>query len=278
MTTIFGAGTRSCRVMAKASGRGSLSQKLKKEEPAWCKAPLVYVSWSAAKAYALSRDSDLPTEAEFEAAARYFQDPDHGKSLLQSGEPHSAKTQARLRYSDYPWGSKLGAEKADSFAKCLEGYALFADFEKGDSRELIPETNLANEDLDRIRKWKSWADAEREKHPTGICPVAHLVGGIRHWMADAWSPAWPSQRDLKPSSEAGVVSTPYQDAWSAQVSDSSGAAVTASDWKGYRTLRGGSQHLPAGDCRISYRAAQRETNINPDVGFRCVKRLWPRPR
>ncbi|HTW79075.1 MAG TPA: SUMF1/EgtB/PvdO family nonheme iron enzyme [Terracidiphilus sp.] len=241
----------------------------------WCKAPVVYVSWSAAKAYAKAVGGDLPTEAEFEVAARYFQCPQHGAQLLERDRKFRVEDKDRVvRYSDYPWGWEV--ENYATVFECLDGYALFATLEGQERRQLIPYDDLSNEKDPRIENWRSWALRKREMHPEKISPVPHLVGGIRHWMADVWRPSWPPQRDLKKSGFGDVIFAPFQDGWSGNDGSSPTSRRFVSDWRGYRTLRGGSLHLPASQNRISYRAAQRETNINPDVGFRCVKRLWPK--
>ncbi len=90
-------------------------------------------------------------------------------------------------------------------------------------------------------------------------------------MADIWSPIWPPYKEKLES----VIIHPYQDGWAA--TDPQLGYEQRKRWRQerHRVLRGGSYHWKADQLRISYRDAQRETNVNHDVGFRCVKKIWP---
>lgn len=242
-----------------------------KDFKSWSQAPVVYVSWGAAKAYAQFMGWDLPTEAEFEVAARYFQAPEEGQEdLLDRDFNQDQPRELDLHHSDYPWGQEVLRNTEPS--SCLKGYALYAS-RGNDQRRLIPTNNLADETVSEVELWKAWADCKSSGRPKGVRPVPHLVGSLRHWMIDVWRPQWPPDKDLKKSLDGStVIFDPRRDDWDETEVTSD---PERGKWQGFRTLRGGSLHLPAEDCRISYRRAQRKDNINPDVGFRCVRRLSP---
>ncbi len=91
----------------------------------WLDAPLVYVSWMAANAYTRYYGLSLPTEAQFEVAARYF----YHRDKLEEGSVR-----------EYPWWNDLvkrGMSNA-SADKSLMGYALYGGEEDDKPPSLYP--------------------------------------------------------------------------------------------------------------------------------------------
>jgi formylglycine-generating enzyme required for sulfatase activity len=114
-------------------------------------------------------------------------------------------------------------------------------------------------------------------------PAHHLVGGLRQWTEDVWSACSPAASLLSdlPGYPEPVVRTPLQDGLTV-AHDSGKSAPRRETWAArtadnsmHRVLRGSSVHMAASFSRLTYRDAQLETNVNPDVGFRCVKVIWP---
>jgi formylglycine-generating enzyme required for sulfatase activity len=221
----------------------------------WLEAPLVYVSWMAANAYARFYGLSLPTEAQFEVAARYFYH-------REKAEEDSVR--------EYPWWNDLVERGMSDVSadKMLTGYALYGEKED-DNPSLYPPFGVSDDD--KLDNFKQWASEVSPVDLPEIRPARHLLGGVRQWMADIWSPIWPPYKEKL----EGIIIHPYQDGWAATEYELGYEQRKRWRQERHRVLRGGSYHWTAKQLRISYRDAQRETNVNHDVGFRCVKRIWP---
>lgn len=95
--------TDACRPPAKAD---SFTRSSYYGNPQYNDYPVVYVDWNMAKAYCEWREARLPTEAEWEKAAR--------------------GTEARI----YPWGSGLDCQKA-KYNRCDDGTSNVGAYESG---------------------------------------------------------------------------------------------------------------------------------------------------
>jgi formylglycine-generating enzyme required for sulfatase activity/DNA polymerase III delta prime subunit len=215
----------------------------------WLRWPVTQVSWNAATAFAEHYGLALPTEAEFEVAARMY-------------HPKDADMDATGPY-DNPWGV------ADT-----EGFAHYYSPNNETPYPMVDCTAL-NQPEDQITPHATtlaaeWAERMRTAHHNETPPL-YLVDLVREWMRDDWHAAWPLSRQRTEDSahvypvNDGLDMTPWGHPRVAERNER-------------RVIRGGSILLPQSAARISYRDSQPRTNVNPDVGFRCVKRLWALPR
>lgn len=230
-----------------------------KELPAdWLCAPLVYVDWESATAFASFHGWFLPTEAEYEIAGRMYLSDDVMNSRLSLDGPND---------SDFPWGTSADVEK---FAICAT---------PGKETSLLPNwdcTVAGPKDASgssMIPLFERWLNENREIAQN--VPF-HLVGGVREWVACAWSANWPLYRHRAECPEL----SPYNDGLAAltESADSPSAArrvLLPSEVADTYTLRGGSFHLRPSECRLSYRAPLSPGNVNPDAGFRCTRSIFP---
>lgn len=124
--------------------------------PTWGDAhPITYVSWFDAKAYCEARGMRLPTEAEWEVAAR------------------------GSRQSLWPWGDKAHAARFNHGA-VLRGTLAFVLGEARDSLRItsLPDGKDGYMDL-----------APRGRYPLGMGPFGTLdqAGNAAEWTADSWN-------------------------------------------------------------------------------------------
>ncbi len=260
-----------------------LLEELSKTHSDWLNAPVIYVSWSAANAYAQHYGLSLPTEAEFEAAARMHQPDD----LVGAG-------QSECSAWDFPWGDLAAHEEKYT----SDGY-FFYRANSGHDAKLIPFWDCTVADpaaggTGDLAKFAAWVKNNSIAARPGLeldNTVYHLVGGIREWTSCVWHRDWPL--DAEGPTRTGAWVAPRNDGLvydtdlSARIehptllrNDQDGPSLhrvlRPADEASYYALRGGSFHKPRSECRISYRAPQRRTNVNPDAGFRCIRRLVPR--
>jgi formylglycine-generating enzyme required for sulfatase activity len=266
----------------------------------WLAAPVIYVNWLAAKAFATWVHCRLPTETEYEMAARAFQPRDLAAHQTTEIEPGSAP-----RFGpELPWFdlesefiNGINFEKEGSlehFAVRLESL-IHEESEKqtaSDSPQkrpdqlskVFPYIRRELEPESQFREWaKSKAEALRatgmdERLVDALQPVKHLVGGLRYWMEDFWNPCWPPFNTRVNNGDSMYIESPFQDGWCGV--DDDGAlrySEQQAQWREdhQRVLRGSSLQMADSQMRISFRESQRETNVNPDVGFRCVRPIWP---
>ena len=131
----------------------------------WLDAPLVYVSWMAANAYARYYGLSLPTEAQFEVAARYF----YHRDKLEEGSVR-----------EYPWWNDLvkrGMSNA-SADKSLMGYALYGGEEDDKPPSLYPPF-VVSEDT-KLGDFKQWAD---QVSPVGLPEIRPGASSARRRKA-----------------------------------------------------------------------------------------------
>jgi formylglycine-generating enzyme required for sulfatase activity len=260
----------------------------------WGDAPVIYVNWKAANAYAEWVNCRLPTETEYEVAARSFQPQELYSSQQVSRQPSDDTILA----SDLPWSAELvncqnggGSDSPVTIESALSGYVLDYPIPDGTAdpaefSNLFPYIRVKLTEPGRFDDWSKRVVeglqglgvtqhlAER------LRPISHLVGGLRYWMADCWNPNWPPiNREVTNSQGTTYLEAPYQDGWCKTLGDKNHGISQAKNWrdneKRQRVLRGTSLQMSSHQMRISYRESQRETNVNPDVGFRCVQVLWP---
>jgi formylglycine-generating enzyme required for sulfatase activity len=231
----------------------------------WHHAPVVNVNWKAADAFARYYGWSLPTEAEFEAAARLYQ-----TDKLLDRDPSGRQSGVDL--ADYPWGDalppdvglkdavKLYAISSETFGKTPPGLPTW------DATNLNP--GKKEEDGGWLAKFAEWAKDKEVAY--------HLIGGVREWMADFWDPFWPLGLHRLAGGKL-VVPCNVGLRWEGSAEKGQVVVENEREQLQQRVLRGGSMATLPENCRISYRDPQPMDNVNPDAGFRCVKRLWPDP-
>ena len=100
------------------------------------------------------------------------------------------------------------------------------------------------------------------KRMLGVDVPSYMIGLVREWVLDVWSESYPLELPLS-KLDAPVNLLP-------QKADGM-TLVPTGDMTTTRVLRGGGFISPEGQLTVRYRAPHRSLNVNPDVGFRCVK-------
>lgn len=255
----------------------------------WLKSPVVYVNWEAASAFANYYGWSLPSEAQFEAASRLYQEPNAiDGEAGPSGHLHAwNRGEVVEDPADFPWSrdldaGDLGNWQCDSRTRYVDDFAVYQRSETkrppiipiwdctapSDSCGTLPGYEKG------IPMFQKWADLHDRDVPY------HMIGLVREWMTDTWAPQWPL---ASPRYKRGdYFLDPVNDGVEVDVHDNLVRPMkrpenTEQDFdpRDFKVLRGGSYTMTFDKCRISYRDAQRKRNVNPDAGFRCIAPLWP---
>lgn len=246
----------------------------------WLHRPLTRVNWRVASRFARHHGWSLPSEAEFEAAASWWRE--------------IAKTHARppeaLREVEIGYAS--GAELWHAVKAQLHAYQPNISFTKPPWKSGSDQVGVSFTELvsgkDRIFNpdYLKLADAYRSAWPgfdeaiERIMPPAFLTGMIGTWTRDIYDPSWPLgfAALYLPDTAEHVLFHPVNngvvDAQRFGGAKEEGPAPVVGNLgeEPLRAIRG--RGLRFGWPRGSeYRFGQQETNVNPDVGLRCVKHL-----
>ena len=201
------------------------------KDDGWLDRPVVQVSWKAAAAYASAAGMRLPTEVEWEIAA--------SRGSTVPGAPR-------------PWGDSLHYQDKKTIISPAEDERQ--DPAKGDR---VPTISVLRERAN-VPGFVEWHSSLSEDVPS------YMIGLVREWVMDIWRPTFPAVDPIS-GLDAPVNLVTQID------SIQPGFAMAGNVLAAARVLRGGGFNSTDDQLTAQYRAPHRALNVNPDVGFRCVR-------
>jgi hypothetical protein len=250
----------------------------------WLHKPVTRINWRVASDFARQYKLTLPTEAEYEFAARWSQ-REPPKSLLKD-----LNLEAGASLLEFREGFGGGRELWRALDAQAESYLANVDFTRApaDQRrsaepyfpsQWLPgikeEQKLLSCSYTRLiselrRYWESLAGDLPADAIDALMPPSYLIGAVGTWTRDIYDPVWPLSFAKLVGEE--TLYYPVNDGLLAGGSSGKAPMVGAIPDQPLRAVRGRGQRF-AQTRTIYDRFGQQETNVNPEVGLRCVRRL-----